>query len=541
MENKKDIGKLFKDNLSQLDYSPSEMVWDKIETDLKKEKKNRRFFFWIFFSSLIIIGITSYSYYHFNSVNEKTNNGTISTALNSNTNQNNNTVSNSSEENININSNTNQNNNIVLNNSKETVISNNSRNNSTNSYNISNNFNSIEKSNSKFNSKNSINNSYETNATKKSLVSNSRTKSSKKSSYETNAAMKKSLISNTNQTKETSAYKSNRNSKSKKANSVNSTENNFYSNTTNKATKQLTTQKKKSNNSTKTDGANLSKNNSLAYNSSTGLNEENLVNSEGINFTEIDSCCADENCIVTSERNQKKTEKKKLPKTKEDSIVKPKSKTFIVSPFSGFNSNYKIGEENKFGNSEVIDSPKKYGNLFGLKLKWMFSEKTGIQTGVSINTYYYNTTVKKSSGGLDTESIELNQQPSTLNTLFSNSEKVTFQQYLRYVEIPIEAYHYFNTSKLNHAASAGISFYLPIKNEVHAYSENVSKTNIGKSVAYLKQGYGLNLNYYLNYNLSNKFQIFISPAAQFQFLGNIDYNQSTSYSFSISTGINYKL
>ncbi|MBC5835403.1 hypothetical protein G6N05_06455 [Flavobacterium sp. F372] len=537
MENKKDIGKLFKDNLSQLDYSPSEMVWDKIETDLKKDKRKRRFFFWIFFSSLIIIGITSYSYYHFNSVNEETNNGTNSTALNSNTNQNNNTISNNSEENTN--SNTKQNNNTVLNNSKENVISNNSRNNNTKNHNNSYNFNTTKKSDLKYNSKN---NSNKTNATKKSLVSNSRTKSGKKSSYETNVAMKKSLVSNTNRTKETSGYKNSRNTKSNKANLFKLTDYNLYSNT-NKAIKNTITKKKiRSNNlnNNKTESINFSKNSSSTYNSTTSLNENNISNSQVISFSKIDSCCSDENCIVTIEQIQEKIKKKKLPETKEDTVVKPKSKILIVSPFAGFNTNYKIGTENKFGNSEVIDGSRKYGNLFGLKLKWMFSEKTGIQSGVSINTFYYNTTVKNLNGNLQTESIELNQDSSTINAVFSNSEKITFQQHLRYIEIPIEAYHYFNTSKLNHAASFGLSFYLPIKNEVNAYSENVSKMNIGKSLAYLKQGYGLNLNYYLNYNLSDKIQIFVSPAAQFQFLGNFDYAQPTSYSFSISSGINYK-
>ena len=537
MENKKDIGKLFKDNLSQLDYSPSEMVWDKIETDLKKDKRKRRFFFWIFFSSLIIIGITSYSYYHFNSVNEETNNGTNSTALNSNTDQNNNTISNYSEENTN--SNTKQNNNTVSNNSKENVISNNSRNNNTNNDNNSNNFNSTKKSDLKYNSKN---NSNKTNATKKSLVSNTRTKSGKKSSYETNVAMKKSLVSNTNRTKETSGYKNNRNTKSNKANLFKLTDYNLYSNT-NKAVKNTITKKKiRSNNlnNNETESINFSKNSSSTYNSTTSLNENNISNSQVNSFSKIDSCCSDENCIVKIEQIQEKIKKKKLPETKEDSVVKSKSKILIVSPFAGFNSNYKIGTENKFGNSEVIDGPRKYGNLFGLKLKWMFSEKTGIQSGVSINTFYYNTTVKNLNVNLQTESIELNQDSSTINAVFSNSEKVTFQQHLRYIEIPIEAYHYFNTSKLNHATSFGLSFYLPIKNEVNAYSENVSKMNIGKSLAYLKQGYGLNLNYYLNYNLSDKIQIFVSPAAQFQVLGNFDYAQPTSYSFSISSGINYK-
>ncbi|MBP6126958.1 hypothetical protein [Flavobacterium sp.] len=496
MENKKDIGKLFKDNLSQLDYSPNEMVWDKIEMDLKKDKRKKRFFFWIFFSAIFIVGITCFTFYYFISVNKETNNGTISTTIISKTNNNNN---------------------IVLNNSKETIISNNCRNNNTNSDNKSNNFNLFEKSDLKLNSKSVKNNGY-----KKKLT-------------------KKSLFSNTNRTKENLSYKNYRNSKNNKINSVNTTDNNFYSNTIKKVSKQLINEKKYSNNLNKTNITNLGKNNISVYNTSTDLDEENLANHEEIRISEIENCCSDENYIVTTEKIKEKIQKKKLTETKEDSVINSKSKTFFFSPFAGFNSHNKIGKENIFGNSKATDNQQKYGNVFGLKLKWMFSEKTGIQSGISINTYYYNTAVRNLNGNLQTESIELNQDSSTINTLFSNSKKVTFQQHFKYVEIPIEAYHYFNTNKLSHAAAFGLSFYLPLKNEVNAYSENISKMNIGKSLAYLKQGYSVNLNYYLNYNLSNKIQLFISPAAQFQFLGNFDYAQPTSYTFSISSGINYKL
>lgn len=48
MDNNNEIGKFFKENLNQLDFTPSELVWDKIETDLKKKNKKRRFFFWWF-------------------------------------------------------------------------------------------------------------------------------------------------------------------------------------------------------------------------------------------------------------------------------------------------------------------------------------------------------------------------------------------------------------------------------------------------------------------------------------------------------------
>lgn len=530
MENKKDIGKLFKDNLSQLDYSPSEMVWDKIETDLKKDKKKRRFFFWFFLSSILIIGTSCYSYYYFNSTQEEKNN------IKSNTNP----KGNQQQENTN-----------KLINSESKVNSKNQKEINTELVNSNPNFNSNKIERKKSNN---------TEATYKSLNRfNQRVVSNKNKNIKNernNINSNKNFLKNSKEKKVGTNY-FNSKTKTLTKNLKNSTINEFFNSKNNTVTfskkqkqaiygnksNNLKNKKKKKTNKKN----NKFKNTIVAVKSqsneslSIDLNKENTANSKVTNMIEIDSCNLDESCILPAEKTQKKPEKKKLPEVQKDSIIKTKSKTFIISPFAGFNSNFKIGTENNYGNDEVVDQPKKYGNIFGLKLKWMFSERTGIQSGISINTLYYNTTVKKQNGNLETESIELNQEPNIINTLFSTDEKVTFQQHLRYVEIPFEAYHYFNTKKMSHATSFGLSFYFPLKNQVNAYSDKITKMNIGKSQAYLKQGYGLNLNYYLNYNLSNKIQVFISPAAQFQFLGNLDYSQSTSYTLSISTGINYKL
>ena len=501
MENKKDIGKLFKDNLSQLNYSPSDMVWDKIETDLKKDKKKRRFFFWFFFSFLLIIGTTCYSYYHLNSIQKEKKVKNIQNNFNSKaTNKNSN--SNSSDKIINSNSNPNE--------KTDKATRNNS---------------SVEKNNS----------------TNKSTFKEDKTKTSKKSnvlfSIEKANKSQKHLASQKNKNEK---IKNTKSSKNKITQLVFNDDYLKIKNYKKKNSHKKRAKIKKNKTNYHTENRSLTTNHSSNSYSRNDSKDENSPHSNS-NSPILDSLCTDENCIIVEEKKTKKPEKKKLPVSEKDSIIKPKSKVFIVSPFAGFNNLYKIGSENKYGNTEIIENPTKYGNLFGLKVKWMFTEKTGIQSGISVNTYYYNTTIKKTNGTLETKSIKLNQEPNALNSLFSSSEKVTFQQHLRYIEIPFEAYHYFNTNKLSHATSFGLSFYFPLKNEMYAYSENVNKINIGKSQSYLKQGYGLNLNYYLNYNLNNKIQIFISPAAQFQFLGNLDYEQPTSYSISISSGINYKL
>ncbi len=93
MESKKDIGKLFRENLEQLDYTPSTKVWEQIELDLEEEKKKRRFFIWFFFATLIICGLViglSYTFSDENSFMDKV--VKESSVLNEKTTKNNNTI-----------------------------------------------------------------------------------------------------------------------------------------------------------------------------------------------------------------------------------------------------------------------------------------------------------------------------------------------------------------------------------------------------------------------------------------------------------------
>ncbi|MBA9072791.1 hypothetical protein GGR22_000917 [Flavobacterium gossypii] len=55
MENKKDIGKAFRDKIDGLDKSPSPKVWDSINAELKKKKKRRLLPFWIKTTGIAIL------------------------------------------------------------------------------------------------------------------------------------------------------------------------------------------------------------------------------------------------------------------------------------------------------------------------------------------------------------------------------------------------------------------------------------------------------------------------------------------------------
>lgn len=540
MENKKEIGKLFKDNLENLDYSPSHFVWDKIEIDLKKEKRKKRFFFWILFCGTLAVGMSGYLYLEYKSNQKENTNYSIRTSKKSQANDNN--------------------------------KNSNKKDSSENKINQEYNFLKAEKENRNSYQEDSIKNNFDKDIkTKKNgkyyynLFSNNQIRSI--NDYVFNRIKSTSKINNS----KSRIYRSTNNIVLNNINSIyklnrhnNYNNLNNYKKSTNKGNDKYSIQNKfeknlnidisrqrdniktiKSQRNSKQSKINLiykgtflDKKNSVELSLKNELFLEKSKNKELNTEQNLDECC-DENCIVIIEKEIKKI-KKELTIKKEDSIIKPTKKTIIFSPIVGINRYNKIGQENNYGNSEVVKNQIKEGTLLGAKFKWMFSEKIGIQSGAILNTFYYNTTILKNNGYLETESVDLNQDPNELNNKFNIDSKVTFEQHLKYLEIPFEAYCYFNTRKLSHATSFGLSFYFPIKNQVNVYSDNSQKINIGQSLAYLKQGYGINLNYYLNYNITDKIQLFISPAAQFQFLGNLDYPQPTSTNLSLSTGINYK-
>lgn len=59
MEERKDIGKLFKENLGAMQQEVPEDLWERIDTTLDAKKRRKRRFFWLLFSAvgLIIIGV----------------------------------------------------------------------------------------------------------------------------------------------------------------------------------------------------------------------------------------------------------------------------------------------------------------------------------------------------------------------------------------------------------------------------------------------------------------------------------------------------
>lgn len=69
MENNKDIGKVFREKLKDLDQSPDSKVWDAINADLQKKKKRRSLPFW--FTTIGIVLVVGSFYYFIENRNDR--------------------------------------------------------------------------------------------------------------------------------------------------------------------------------------------------------------------------------------------------------------------------------------------------------------------------------------------------------------------------------------------------------------------------------------------------------------------------------------
>ena len=103
MDTKKDIGQFFNDSINQMDFTPNDGGWDKIEAELNQKKRKKRAFFWMFFGAFLsgcllpLLLVCSNNLLDSNSVNNKNNFETVGNS-NTNTNSNENSNNNSSEK-----------------------------------------------------------------------------------------------------------------------------------------------------------------------------------------------------------------------------------------------------------------------------------------------------------------------------------------------------------------------------------------------------------------------------------------------------------
>lgn len=478
MESKKDIGKFFRENLDQLDVAPSAMVWDGIEKELKEKKKKRRFLIWFFIAAFIGGSISTYTALHFGFVPDFDATD----------------EKNASPAGINANPDNNKN---------------------TTDYNINNQKNSNDSTDNSINTTSSKIESL-TNTDSKNTKSNPTSESTVTFGKQPSQIDKNSTLKNNTNKKQGIAYASKKTKRKKNSNS-----NGLSNEATNRSTLAEKSSETKDENIITKD-ANIS--------SSTTEKEANS--------TIIDSLQKKDETLAEKEKSLKETKKDSATE-----LPKEKSFDFIVAPYYGYTYPGKLGGGNSLSTQyNVLDEGGKPSQNFGVLVRWMGTEKIGIQTGIGMVQSRRFTEVEKNGTFFsNNNNLELDNPLETYSLALQNDDKVTIHEENSYVEVPIELYYVLSNKKLGIASTFGVSLFLLNKNDVYLESENLNKFRIGASKNSTTQSFAANAKLNLFYKLSKRIQLDVYPEFQFQIMSHKDVSGFYPYYLSLKAGISYKL
>jgi hypothetical protein len=483
MENNKEIRKIIKDKLSNLNASPSDDLWNKIEEELNQKKKKRRALFWSFFTPFLAGSIfTLLLVYSTNWMNSDSNN-----QKNSNATQNNSNTSSSSNLNIENSKSNNQNftnnsNNNIVNSTQESTSANNNQKNTTSE--------NIELKNKSISNRNRVNSIFKNNN------SNSIKKNSKKNF--TNDAFK--FESNTNS--KLSEHKNKKQSKKKNYNPIN--EISIISDSNDFSVKDII-------------GTNIDQTESKI---------DTVITIIALQETKDTLAIA-----ATSKNKNKKLEPEK---EKDSTEVKPKVKTnpFIVSSYYGtglFPKNQVKGNFNS--NNLVASKNEQYGVIF----RWMTNQYYGLQIGIG----YINTSTQTEIEKTNSNTLVFNDVNNNSGVTFPSTNKLMMHHNLSMYEIPLEFYYKLSDKKIGFALSSGISHTIIKDNSVSIDTAD-GTIKIGSLESLNKSNFTANLKFYSHYKFSDKLQFEVYPSFQYQLLKTIKSKDLNSTIFSIRAGIAYK-
>ncbi|MCR4031756.1 MULTISPECIES: hypothetical protein [Flavobacterium] len=516
MENRKEIGKIFKDKLELLDKSPSNNVWTSIESDLNKKRK-RRLLFWLIPSILLIGLATSVFFLELKQNEDKP----LHFEKNKTVTEQSNTI-NDKQQSLEIKNETSQD-------SVNKIISTN-----------------------KSIAKKTIGNSTETKTTIKKSRTEKLIKQSSKlvattDEYEEYEVVKKyKVIIRKNKTVTTSKKPNHSSEKpenaSKKANNI---------------TKKTSVISKKS--STKTGIKNPKKNISKTKNKKSTIQKRQ---DDSVIFKQNEPIKTE-----NSENNKPKTEREILedsenPKTiKQDSIIaKQEKKTtpkreyikreypeqtkenepeYSVSVFYGpaifgsFSGKSTINES-----FDDVSKSHPITSHYGFYFKTMYG-KYGFKAGFSkINLKISNHL--NSQSPINYENMVLSN--NDIYNVMANDEDIRLVQKISYYEIPLEFNYAIKKDETPYGIEAfsGFSVLISDANQLYLSSNNLKNEAIGSTENLNKMNLSLNLGMGFFYKLNDKFQLDFNPILKYYLTPFKDYSSLKPYSFSIQSGVTYK-
>jgi len=498
MENKREIGKLFKDKLDYLDKSPSDNLWASIESDLNKKRK-RRILFWLI-PSLLMVGVAG---------------SILFTKLNPD--QTKPVSTQQSKTEIKLAKSAKQQSSDFKNKQSKDVINK-----------------SILLSQP--NPQKTIGSSSETKTTIKKTRTEKLIKQSSKlvattDEYEEYEVVKKyKVIIRKNKTVTTNSKRPG--SVLKKSNSTSPKKI-----SKNKIKK---TKKGKANNSKKQIPSNVYESKKLIEKGELDeINSKKNVPKSSENSKSIDSLNTIKKDSIPQNQEKKNTPKREYIRKEYPEQVSENEPEYSVSIYYGpaifgsLSNNSTINESlNDVSKSHPITSH------YGFYFKSMYG-KYGFKAGISkINLKIANHLNSQSTVNYDNMTL----RNTDIYSVMANDEDIRLVQKISYYEIPLEFNYAIKKDDTPYGVEAftGFSVLFSDANQLFLSSNNLKNEEIGSTKNLNKMNLSFNLGLGFNYKLTEKFQLDFNPIFKYYLTTFKNDKEPKPYSLSIQSGVTYK-
>nr|WP_321234035.1 hypothetical protein [uncultured Psychroserpens sp.] len=529
MSEKKNIDKLFKEQLKDFEVAPNDAVWEHIERELHKDKRKRRVIIPIWWkvagvaALLVLLFTVGNSMFNDNGDNSLDPNVVETDTPNKEKEASNsdvNTSTNPSDSNSSEDLNTTE---IVDNNTTEDTLED---------------VNNID-------SKDHLNSS-ET-ANKNNTVANASKDKLKKSSVVKNKSQQRDAIVSTNPTKH-----------DKDKTNVTSTQSSTVANTSDNVNSK---NEVNSNNNLKKNQSEIDKlikdiktsksTQVTATTTSEKLEKENIASA--IDTSKVNELIKEENAI----------EKAIADAEENDSIKDPEKplKRWSVAPNIApvyFNT---LGKGSSLDNQFVNNTKEGDVNVsYGVKGSYAINKKLKIRAGINKVDLGYSTNnilafdgASPNSSARQMKNVRLND---TLNSAYVSANSVSFasgpeilftkeqgsiDQQLGFIEVPIELEYNLVDKKIGLNLIGGFSTLFLSNNEIYSVLDNGDRTLVGEATNINNMSYSANFGVGVNYNISEKLQFNLEPTFKYQ----INTFNDTSGDFQpffigVYTGLSFK-
>ncbi|MDY0987924.1 hypothetical protein SOM12_10915 [Flavobacterium sp. CFBP9031] len=176
---------------------------------------------------------------------------------------------------------------------------------------------------------------------------------------------------------------------------------------------------------------------------------------------------------------------------------------------------------------------------YGVYVKTMY-DKIGFRAGFSKINLKTSTRLNQNLIP-DYTNINLKTEINVKET-FGDSNQVDLVQNLSYYELPLEFNYAIkkDESKVGIEAFTGFSFLILDKNKLYLKSENVSQQNIGEAKNLSGVNFSYNLGLGLSYKLTERIALDINPLFKYYLSTFNKKEEAKPYSISLQTGVSYK-